>query len=127
MFCRQRNDIVLWLKFFLNGVIETSEVSKQTLEKIIDLQTDVDKNRMTKISRARMEVAQKLMNHLYGNPIVEISGLSETLNITFNTTKSIVQEFVKCEILHEVTGKKRNKVFIFKDYLSLFEKSQDEN
>jgi len=48
--------------------------------------------------------------------------VSTILNITANPAYGIIQDFMKLSILKEVTGNQRNRLFIFKEYLDLFQK-----
>ncbi len=43
-------------------------------------------------------------------------------SVKYFTAIGIVNKFVDLEILKEVTGKKRNKVFVYDMYLKMFEK-----
>jgi Fic family protein len=120
MICREKSNMTQWLRFFLSGIIDTAEISIRTLDKILDIQTDIDKNKITMFSRSRIENAQKFMEYLYRQPIVDVSDIMETLRLTDDTSMRLIKDFIKCGILYEMTGRKRNQIFVFKDYLGLF-------
>ena len=69
---------------------------------------------------SRLSKGKELMNYLYRHPIVKINEIEKKLNITFPTATKLIEDFVNLNILNELTGFKRNRVFQFKDYIDLF-------
>jgi len=57
---------------------------------------------------------------LYQQPIMSIKQVSILLDLTPRAATALVNEFVKMGILFEKTGYKRNKEFVFEQYLKLF-------
>jgi hypothetical protein len=45
--------------------------------------------------------------------------ISEKFDISFQSASTLVNQFVKLGILKEITGRKRDQKFIFKDYVGL--------
>jgi DNA-binding MarR family transcriptional regulator len=62
----------------------------------------------------------ELVKYLYSKPIAEVNEIAEALAINISTAHRLVQDFEKLGILKEQTGYKRNRVFVFEDYLNLF-------
>ncbi|KAF0249216.1 MAG: filamentation induced by cAMP protein fic [bacterium] len=122
---RISHDIEHWIKFFLVGVSETSANSKQTFENIITLRHHSEQNIMTLGKRAK--VGQQLLLQLFSQPIMEINHVAERLNITFPSASSLVKQFVDIGILQETTGLKKNRMFVFQDYLQLFSEQAQAN
>jgi len=60
------------------------------------------------------------MNMLYRSPIVRTSDVVDVLNITPKSAIKLIDDFQRLKILHEMTGFKRNRVFVFEEYLKLF-------
>jgi Fic family protein len=112
------NDMESWLKFFLSGVIETSKDSKITLEKIIDLKKDYE-NRILGFGR-QSKLAHKLLLFLFSNPIVSVKEVNNEFNISFATANSLIQKFLNCGLLKEITGYSRNRLFMLWKYIDLF-------
>ena len=50
-FVRTKNDMSQWIKYFLEGVSQTAENSAQTLKKIIELKTDLEKNKLLSLGK----------------------------------------------------------------------------
>lgn len=62
----------------------------------------------------------KLLQFLYSKPIVTTQDVCEELKISERTARDLIQEMTRIELLQEVTGYKRNRVYSFKSYLDLF-------
>lgn len=117
---RQSDNLEQWVKFFLNGIIETANNSKETFKKIISLR-QIYENKNVQLGR-RVKIGRELLLFLFSNPIVKINQVAQKLNITFNTAKSLILAFEKLEMLKEITGYSRNRLFALSEYLDLFKK-----
>jgi Fic family protein len=117
---RSSNNMEQWIKFFLTGMIETAQKGKSTLEAIIILKQVCEDKIVTMKQRAKN--AGVLLRHLYINPIVNVIEVSHHLKITHQTANTLVKDFQKIGILREITGHRRNRLFIFSEYLALFRK-----
>lgn len=108
-----------WLKYFLEGVREVSDEAVITAQKITKLREEHIR-RVSGMGR-NSETALKLLNKLYSTPIVDsgiaskITGVSSKANIL-----QLIEKFVKADILFEMTGKERNRKFIYRDYIRQF-------
>ena len=117
---RQNSDIEQWIKFFLTGITEAAKDSLNTFSQIIDLRKRYEEE--IKDLGRRVSLAQNILLEFFQKPICDISYLKEQLNITYNTVNSIVNVFVEKNILEEITGHTRNRLFVLKEYLDLFRK-----
>lgn len=115
---RASNDLLHWIKFFLLAVIETSENGKITFEKILVLKNKVD-NQIVTLGR-KAENAKILINFLYKRPTVTVASAAKALSITNKAANQLLLDLVNLGILLEVTGNKRNRLFLFDEYLRLF-------
>lgn len=120
---RTQNNLVQWLTFFLVGVLETAENSIQTFHEIIRLRLEVEEKKIIFLGK-RVPLAMQLMHYLYTKPIVDASEVAKVLNVNTSTSYRLIQEFEKLKILKEKTGYKRNRIFVFEQYLNLFERNQ---
>ncbi|MBC8384329.1 MAG: Fic family protein [Candidatus Cloacimonetes bacterium] len=115
---RESNDIIHWIKFFLNAVIHTSEIGKKTFEKILKLRQETD-DFIIKSGRIS-ENMKFIVNHFYKKPVLTVKEISMELQISERTTRNIIAELLNKKIIEELTGNKRNRIFVFEKYLNLF-------
>ena len=115
---RASNDIQHWLRFFLVAVAETAQKGKETFEKIIKLRNRCEAKIMEFGRRAK--TGQELLKRLYSDPIMNANQISQRLHLSHQSASALVRSFEECGILKEITGFKRNRLFVFSDYLNLF-------
>ena len=116
---RYENKIEEWIKFFLKGVIETSDKGIKTFQGIMSLKQEID----TKLHSfgKKAENANKLMTYLYQRPMLSIATAVDLLEVSKPTATSLIKDLENNNILIEATGRQRNKVYLFNRYLSLFD------
>lgn len=117
-----KNDLSKWIKYFLRGIITSAEKGVTIFQKIQSLQNDVMESRIPTLGGKKLSLAKSVLTYLYKNPTIYSNYLVEAIEITKPTANAIIKDFVKRQILVEVTGQKRNRLFIFKDYTKLFDK-----
>jgi len=114
------NNIEQWIKFFLVGIAETAQKGKATFKEIIALRNKVEAEILTIGKRAK--TGQQLLKILYSQPVVTAKIVCQMLNITHPAANQLLKDFQSIGILREITGFKRNRLFVFKEYLDLFGK-----
>lgn len=118
---KRSNNIEHWLKFFLNGFIETKKDCIKTSKKIMDLQHYLIKDIFGKNGKAKANKnILHLINYLFFQPRVTIKDVQNELKISAPAANKLVAKFVELGILKEVSGFKRNRYFVFEDYLKIF-------
>ena len=115
---RESNDLIHWIKFFLNAVITTSKKGKDTFTTILKIKEEVD-NKILNFAR-RAQKAKQLLHLLYTKPIVTVKDVIDYLNITKKSANDLIKDFRTIGILSEQTGKRRNRLFVFKEYMDAF-------
>ncbi|MFI5221527.1 MAG: MarR family transcriptional regulator [Bacteroidia bacterium] len=81
----------------------------------------MENNILIKLGK-RIPNARALLTYLYSKPVVTVADVMNELKVTKQTANNIIQDFEKLKILKEQTGFKRNRIFIFEEYLNLFQK-----
>jgi len=114
----RNNNIIQWIKFFLQGIISTSENTKLTFIKIIELQKEMINKSHTFGSRSEKII--KIINSFYENPILSVKELVKMTKIPDKTMRTLLNVMIEKEIIEEMTGYGRNKLFVFDKYLKLF-------
>jgi Fic family protein len=118
-FTRTSNNLIQWIKFFLVAVIETSDKGITTFKEILKLKENIEGVKLLSLGK-RINNAKKLVTFLYKKPLINSKDVESVLNVTAKPANSIIQEFVKLGVLKEVTGYKRNRLFLFEKYYKLF-------
>jgi Fic family protein len=115
---RDKKALDQWIKFFLVGVIETAKSSIATFENILRLKTQTETKLLTLGSRSAN--AQKVLEYLYKKPLISANIVSKVTGQTMASSYGLISELEKLNILHEVTGGKRNRHYVFEQYLNLY-------
>jgi Fic family protein len=118
-FVRTRNDLGQWIKYFLTGVIQTSENAVEGLKKITELKKTFEDDFILNMGK-RSRQGFKLLKFLFSNPIVTYKDVQKFILLSPRASNNLVNTFVEFGILSEITGNKRNKLFIFDQYVKLF-------
>ncbi len=120
---RTDHDLSGWIRFFLYAIKESAQASRQNLLDSLEL----DKKLCEKITKhlgRRAALAQELLLHLYGHPVINADDVVQKLNVTKPTAYVLLEEFLKLNILKERTGFKRNRIFVFEKFLKGFENGE---
>ncbi len=115
---RTKNDLVQWLKFFLEGIRVTAENAIHTFKKIIELRSNLETKIIT-LGKKQL-LAKNALQYLYSQPITDMQSIAEALHVSVPTVSRLLNDFMRLGILVELTGFKRNRVFAFENYLKLF-------
>ncbi len=115
---RSSNNMLHWVKFFLSAVVETANKGKATFEAILGLQKHIHTLMLGYGKRA--EKAQVLINYLYSKPSITPNQVGTLLNTSHQTASALLKKMTQDDILVEMTGYQRNRVFLFERYLRLF-------
>jgi len=118
---RVSNDLRGWCHFFLQAVYETAASGKNTFERILALTQEMNST-VTSLGR-RTQNAHRLVQRLYSTPYVTIPEVEAFLNIQRNPAAKLVETLQHAGILSEMTGSRRNRIYLFKRYLDLFHES----
>jgi len=121
MISRTKNNLSQWIKFFLVGIIETASSSINVFKKIIILREKTEIGKISKMG-SKSKRGLILIKSLYQNPITDSNSVCALLDIAPSTANRLIADFQKNGILEELTGFKRNRKFIFREYFNIFQK-----
>jgi Fic family protein len=116
---RTQHDLLRWIKFFLRGVIETCKNSNRSLKGIIALKKEYEEKRIYSLGK-KVKTAKILFDYLFQQPIVDAEMVSKQTGQSLVSSYKLLDDFLNLEILKEMTGAKRNKLFVFEAYFNLF-------
>ncbi|WP_066662698.1 helix-turn-helix domain-containing protein [Sphingomonas sp. CCH9-E2] len=87
---------------------------------ILALKERIERETLPRFSHRRQDNVQALMRHLYARPIVDVDMARRWIGVTTNTAAALITDLTAQGILTEVTGRRRNRLFAFREYLDLF-------
>ncbi len=114
---RDKGDYEQWIAFFLKGVVETADSAVETARKILELQTKHRELLWKK--KLSSPLAVGILERLFQKPYVSVNDVAKEFSISFQAASTLVSQLEGAGILHEITGKKRDKRFIYAAYISI--------
>jgi len=120
---REQGTWETWLEFFLEGVCKTSKQAVHTAQEITQL-FGQDSAKMDSLGRARFSCLQ-VFEYLKKLPQVSVSLISQELGMSLPTARISLSHMVDLNILEEVSGKQRDKVYVYRRYLQILEEGAD--
>ena len=112
---RAHGDYEQWIIFFLKGVISTSQSALETIKNVLALAERHKKLLFEK--KVSSPLAIGLLDHLFIRPIVSIQEVAKHFKVSYQTAKSLVDQFLGIGILKEITGQKRDRRYSYWEYL----------
>lgn len=98
-----------WFTFFLDGVVEQANDAIHRADQLLELHQEYHEALQTPRTSA---LPLKLVDALFESPIVTIRKTSEILDVTPAAAQAVVDKLIAAEILQEVTGRKRDRIYV---------------
>ena len=114
---RTEGDWEGWLAFFLSGVFDTAQQAFRTAQRLIEL-FDADRLRVETLGRmtgSALQVLQVAQRRV----LFSASDLDKDLSIALPTVRRSLDALEELGIFREVTGKGRNRLWLYGDYLTI--------
>jgi Fe2+ or Zn2+ uptake regulation protein len=103
----------------LVGIEETAKSGIETFDAILKMKKELEEL-IIKTSK-RSDGILRVMDYLYQNPVILYpSKMNEISKMSVATTYKILEEMTKLGILNEMSGTKRDKIYLFSKYIALF-------
>jgi Fic family protein len=106
-----------WLEFFLDGVAETANQAFDTATRIVEL-FKIDRERIAAESD-RAGSALRVHEFLQQNPFATGAGLVQQTGLSAPTVNAALAALQRLQIVNEVTGRQRGRVFAYPAYLGI--------
>ena len=114
---RTHGDWEAWLSFYLDGVRSVAEGAVATAERLARM---FEEHRATIEQHGRRAGSALRVHHaLSARPLESLPSLCRTTGLSFPTVSSAVALLEELGIARELTGKRRNRLFVYDGYLSL--------
>jgi Fic family protein len=115
----EKGEVIPWLEFFLEGIIDTSKNAIETSKKINSLR-EKDEFTILKLGKAS-QIGLKVLKNLYTLPIVDVNKVAEWTGYTRQGANTLLNRFVEIGILEQQDKKKEYaRQFVYKEYLDVF-------
>ena len=120
---QESNGIELWLKFFFEAVKTVANEAADTALEIMKLRQN-DIQTVAGFGR-NAKTALILLDKLYSLPLVDWKMVAKITRLkSKSTVNDLIDKFVKNRILDEITGKKKNRRFVYRQYLNKFSRDK---
>jgi predicted transcriptional regulator len=106
-----------WVDYFLKGVVDIAGSAMATARQILELQSN--HRRLLWEKKISSPIAVGILEQLFYTPAVSVGQLAGRFGISYQAASTIVLQLVKAGILRETTGRKRDKRFVYGDYLNI--------
>ena len=115
---RDHGDWESWIKFFLTGVLHSSKQSAHSAQNIIALREEVRETLLSQLGGTAAN-ALRLHESLFQLPYTDVTRTANLLNIRFPAANRLIDSMVKHNVLVEITGNSRNRLFAYKRYIEI--------
>ena len=111
------------MEFFLTGVAETAEQATDTARELMAM-FESNRQGIAALGRSAPS-ALRVHEFMQGRPVVSIQTVADGLDTTFPTASVALQRLAGLGIVHETTGKRRNRIYIYSDYLAILDRGTE--
>jgi len=102
----------------LVGIIETAKNGILTFDSILQQQKKIETELQEFGSRAAN--AKKVVGFLFKKPIINAEKVHKIADISMPSSYKLIAELEGMNILKEITGGRRSRMYVFENYLKLF-------
>lgn len=120
-FARDKNDLSGWVYYFLQAIESTAIGAAASLNEIISLKENLTTKKIPTLGR-KTKNAQKFLDLIFTRPVVTAGFVSKNIGLSPKASNDLIRDFVSLNILKEITGYKRNRLFAFSNYLKILKK-----
>lgn len=114
---RTDGDWEAWLDFFLEGVEHTAANAVDTAKRLL-LLFQKDEQTIQQTQRVASSML-RVFRVLCGHPLVNLNQVCDSTGLSFPAAARAMQTLEGLNIVREVTGQRRNRVFAYQDYLNI--------
>lgn len=116
---RHEGDWEAWIDFFLTGVEVTAGNAVETARNLVNIFRDDGKS--LQHLGARSGSVLRVYQAFCQRPINSIGGAKDFTDLSYPAVAAAVESLVTLGILKEITGRKRNRLYMYSDYIKALE------
>ncbi len=115
---RVKNDIAHWIKFFLEACIYTAKNAKSKFKEVTSLVIEYT----AQIGEFKGKFANHnaILDEFFKEPIQSRKSLQEKTGFTLPVISRTLDQMLENDIIQEMTGHSRNRVFVLHKYYNVF-------
>ena len=117
-YVRRTGDWEAWLAFFLDGVKLTAEGAVSTAQRLSRMFQN-DRSRIEEAGGRRAGSGLRVHDALKTQPILSLTAARRHTNLSFQAASSAMELLIAHGIAREITGKRRGRLFVYDQYLSI--------
>ena len=107
-----------WVRFFLNGVRLAAKDATRRAQRLQELQADYRR----RLQKARSSaLITRLLDMLFELPTITVPYVAKALDVTYRSAQNNVKKLIDAEILEEITGQDRNRIYRATEILRVLE------
>lgn len=114
---RRDGDWEAWLAFFLDGVRLTAEAAVETAQRVATMFRN-DRATIEPTGR-RAGSALRVHEALKARPILSLPAIRDRTGLSFPAASSAIDLLAEIGMVRELTGKRRNRLFVYDRYLAI--------
>ena len=114
---RREGDWEAWLAFFLEGIRLTADGAVDTAHRLASVFRD-DRGRIEAAGR-RAGSALRVHDAIKARPILSLPEIAKTTGLSFPAVAASMTLLIELKIARELTGKRRNRLFVYDRYLAI--------
>lgn len=115
---RDKNNIIDWIKFFLESVIQTAKLTEKRFEKLSKFYDEIENLALD--LPVKPENAFRVINVLFEEPIIDRTKLGELAGVKEGTMRTIINSLTEMGVIDKINGNDKSKIIVFKEYMDIF-------
>jgi Fic family protein len=112
-----------WIEFFLKCVQQSAQNGVETAQRLFEINSNDYKKII--VHKGITIFAVRLFNLLPEHPMITLSSVIKLLETTKPTASKSIDLLCKIGVLHEITGKRRDRVYAYRSYLKTLAEDTD--
>lgn len=107
-----------WLDFFVTGVTESASSAVATAQRLVAVSDD-DRKRIQELGARAAGTPLQIHHAMQERPVSTAKGLAAITGISPPAVHKALEVLREVGIVSEITGRRRNRVFAYRDYLRI--------
>ncbi len=118
---RDENDPTAWVIFMLGGMISHATHIDRLIRSLLQVQEEFMGDLLSEFGPVGSEGVMKLASELVTDPVLTVGGGAQSLRVTFRSAQLAIDKLVDVGVVVEMTGRKRNRLYMARRVVSVLE------